>query len=207
MASKVLDASKRLAVAQAVNDMTAAKPFADIQVGEICEAVDISRSSFYRLFEDKYGIARWCHFLAFRAGICEIGRTLNVRQGNEVTLSGVRMFGGILSGAARERGSNTFYSLITNRHRDSMRETLSDYLHEDIDDELSFQIDMTAESQAVMVALWIDGAYGYEADHFAELMVSCLPRRLFSLLDEPVGPKPAIDVTPASLVKFAIVHS
>lgn len=203
MTPNTVDISKRLGIAIAVNEMVKTKSFDDLRVRDICDSMGISRSSFYRLFEDKYEIARWCHYLVFRMGICEIGRTLDVRQGNIVSLNGLRLFGSVLSSAAHEQGENTFRSLIMKRHSESMWETLEKFKGQVVDDELSFQIRLTAESQANIVALWLDGAYSYDAQHLVELMVSCFPQRLFDLLNEPVTPEDPVEITYSSIVMHA----
>ena len=196
-------ASKRLIVALTVNKMVGERPFDAIRVDEICQTVGISRSTFYRLFEDKYSIPTWCQDLALRAGIAEIGRTFTVQQGNIITLDGISLFRNLICSAGRNQGENTFRSLLIKKHAAAMHETLEDYKHVDIDDELEFQIGFTAESQANAVYRWLDGAYHGDAAHLTQMMISCFPPRLFNIINEPVNPKEPSALTYTSFLEEA----
>ena len=47
------------ALAQALKDLMRTEPFSKISVGDICQACDMSRKSFYYHFRDKYDLVNW----------------------------------------------------------------------------------------------------------------------------------------------------
>ena len=203
MASPAVGASKRLVIALTVNKMVGGRSFDAIRVDEICQTVGISRSTFYRLFEDKYSIPTWCQDLALRAGIAEIGRTLTVRQGNIITLDGISLFRELICSAGRNQGENTFRSMLIKKHAAAMRETLKDYKRIGLDSELEFQIDFTAESQANTVYRWLNKSYDVDSTQLTEMMISCFPPRLFQIINEPVNPKEPKELTYTSFLTEA----
>lgn len=49
----------RRALAQALKQLMREQPFEKVSVGEICEACDMNRKSFYYHFRDKYELVEW----------------------------------------------------------------------------------------------------------------------------------------------------
>ena len=47
------------ALAAAMKDLMQQRPFAKINVGDICEACGLGRKSFYYHFRDKYDLVNW----------------------------------------------------------------------------------------------------------------------------------------------------
>lgn len=194
--------SKRLMVAVAVDDLLSrGGDFEDLHVGQICDVSGVSRSSFYRLFEDKYELPLWCQRFALGAGIREIGRTLDVVEGNYVTCSGLALFPHLMSAAGTKDGPRTLRAVSRELHAAYMLETLGDYLRVPLDDELRFQVDYTAMSQMETVGRWLAGEFGgMQALGLAELMAPCMPARLFSLLNDPLDHREPQVPTLASLI-------
>ena len=59
-------------LAQALFDLLFKKPFQKISVNDLCDACHIHRSTFYRHFEDKYQLLRYC--------FDEIANEMNLRM-------------------------------------------------------------------------------------------------------------------------------
>lgn len=53
------NAETKLDVVNAMADLMETTPLEKLTVSQICKASGISRSSFYRCFEDKYAVAQW----------------------------------------------------------------------------------------------------------------------------------------------------
>lgn len=53
------------ALASAMKELMKTKPFSKISVGDICEACDMSRKSFYYHFHDKYELVNWIFYVEF----------------------------------------------------------------------------------------------------------------------------------------------
>ena len=48
-------------IANALQKMLRSKSFEDVSVGDICKEIDISRTTFYRYFKDKYECMNWVY--------------------------------------------------------------------------------------------------------------------------------------------------
>lgn len=57
------------ALAQAMKELMARRPFAKISVGDICEACGMNRKSFYYHFQDKYDLVNWVFYTEFLESI------------------------------------------------------------------------------------------------------------------------------------------
>ncbi len=53
------------ALAGAMKQLMAQKPFAKISVGDICALCDMNRKSFYYHFKDKYDLDNWIYYTEF----------------------------------------------------------------------------------------------------------------------------------------------
>ena len=53
--------STREKIANALQRILRTKAFADVSVGDICGEIDISRTTFYRYFQDKYECMNWVY--------------------------------------------------------------------------------------------------------------------------------------------------
>ena len=171
-----------------------------------CQSVGISRSTFYRLFEDKYSIPTWCQDLALRAGLVEIGRTLTVQQGNIITLDGISLFRNLIYSAGRNQGENSFRSLLIKKHAAAMKETLEGYKHVAIDDELEFQIAFTAESQANAVYHWLDGAFEGDAPETFCLNMACHALTRDQLIQKTASMKRNVHLMPHENLDCGTCH-
>ena len=60
-------------------------PFDKLAIGAICKAANISRTTFYRFFDDKFAVAQWYANYAFAQGTNEIGVSLPWYEGYYIT--------------------------------------------------------------------------------------------------------------------------
>ena len=60
-------------------------PFDKLTIGAICKAANISRTTFYRYFDDKFAVAQWYANYAFAQGTNEIGVSLPWYEGYYIT--------------------------------------------------------------------------------------------------------------------------
>lgn len=190
-------------MALAVDSLARERDFDELRVDEICEAAGISRSAFYRLFEDKYQIATWCQRFSTDAGIREIGRTLDAAEGNFVTCSGLLLFKNLFRSAGKSQRPGSVKPIARDLHIEYLTRTLREFKGIEIDAELAFQIDYVATSEAEMVGRWLLGDFDADARAFAGLIVSCMPPRLLALVDDPVDHKTPEALTMASFVMSA----
>lgn len=156
------------------------KPLEEISVKEICEKAGISRDTFYRHFSSKYDIAIWHGKLVQTAYIDEAGRTLDL-------LTGYRHHFRVLAeeyvfyrSAFKNLGrANNEFPEMNDHRKQTLIETLRDYRHVDIDDDMLFCIDAFVQLETMLITRWLSDGCSLDSDTFASRMVSMIPNRLY----------------------------
>lgn len=187
--AKTGNSTKKLIVAMAANKIAREKEFDGISVDTICQRAQISRSSFYRLFRDKYEILLWCEDLPFQKGIAQMGRTLTCAEGVAVMLEAFGMFGDLFLStrnsserAARETdGGRKAAALVF--------ETLREYQQVEIDEELDFQVRWMVRGLLDVAVAHSKQEIKGSCTELAQFVRSCVPERLRAILDKPVNPE------------------
>lgn len=198
------DVSRKIVVALAAEELCKAKRFRSITVPEICEKAGLSKTSFYRLFDDKFDVALWIQSIPLKKGVGECGRTLTCEQGVAVTLQGQALFrnlylqaadaGEVVSPDERARCDSTAM----------LRETITGMHHVEIDDELDFMIEWQSVGARETVKSWLRDDCGRSAKEVAAYIAECCPARLREILDNPVSPGEAMPVDFQRLVLMAL---
>ena len=198
--TKTGTSAKKLIVAMTANKIAREREFDGISVDMICELAQISRSSFYRLFRDKYEILLWCEDLPFQRGIAQMGRTLTCAEGVRVMLEAFDMFGDLFLST---RNSSERIARETDGGKKAaalVRETLEEHQQVEIDEELEFQVKwMVRGLLDVAVAhskQEIEGSCAELAQHVR----SCAPERLGAILDKPVNPEAGESLSLAGII-------
>lgn len=193
-------AVKKQLVAVATNDLARENEFDDITVDMICERAQLSRSSFYRLFQDKYDILLWCEMIPFSRGISQMGRSLSCLEGVTLTFECFHLF------------ESLFYSTRHSSERASredagkaeaarlLRETVGEYHGLEIDDELDFQIVWFVNGLLEQTVIWSKGGLPESIEDIAAHIDSCCPARLKAILDKPTAPKNPEDFSMQNIV-------
>lgn len=182
------EVSRKIVVALAAEELCKEKKLRAVTVPEICARAGLSKTSFYRLFQDKYDIALWILSIPMLKGVGECGRSLTCEQGVAITLQGQALFrtlylqsvdaGEVIAPDERARVDSTAM----------LRETIIDFHHLEIDEELEFMIEWLSIAAREIVKLWLKDDRGKDAATVAHWIAGCCPSRLREILDNPVNP-------------------
>lgn len=191
---------KKQLIAVATNNLAREHNFDDITVAMICQRAQISRSSFYRAFEDKYSILLWCEMISFSRGISHMGRSLTCLEGVTVTLECFRLFDSLFLSTqysseriSRENAGKAEAARL-------LRETVAECHGLAIDKELAFQINWFTNALLEQCVIWNkEHCPGSSAD-MAALIESCCPLRLRTILDNPPTPENPEDFSLQNIV-------
>lgn len=169
----------------------------DISVREICERAGISRWTFYHYFDSKYDIPVWHGILVQQFYVDKIGRTLDWETGYQNNFRLLSEEKDFYANCMRYTANNSDGLNLMEEHRKSVIfETLSDYRHVEVDDDLRFCVEAFVHNETYMVARWMRD--GCEPDYqlFAKRMVEAVPTRLFELMGgEQTGDAPESDAS------------
>lgn len=183
------ETAKRLAVVMATENLCSEKPLRKISIAEICQQANISKSSFYRLFHDKYDIAFWAQSIVSDFGIRNVGRTVNVAQGITITLKGLETFRHLYIEASHSSELVSIDELGRRAFCNLLRETVQNIHRQKIDEELDFMIRGFTVMTREFLKGWLSGyGAGVSIERGAEIFAQCCPQRLRVILDNPTEP-------------------
>ena len=174
---KVLDATDRLMQKTPLDKLT---------VKDICAAAGVSRPTFYRYFKDKYDIAQW--YWTFLAENCLKGTGTTITW-YESNLNMLREFQARYDFFLHSFQSETYNSCREHGYRcrvDYLRETITTSLGIELTEELDFQIRFFVDAESRAVVNWLKEGMPNPPETIARYIESCVPRRLYELLDATV---------------------
>lgn len=144
----------KLNVVNAMADLMETTPLEKLTVSQICKASGISRSSFYRCFEDKYAVVQWHIQFVHLNGVDQIGRTLSWYEGYFRTEADFVKYKRFYAGASKKSDYNTIDESIPRCRKETLIETIRDYHGKKLTTKLLFEIEALAamEFKAALVA-------------------------------------------------------
>lgn len=192
--------AKQAVVAVATNELAKHEEFDRISVDAICEQAHVSRSSFYRLFQDKYAILEWCQNFPFERGIQEMGRTLNSFEGAKITLQGFGLFENLFFSTYKssERKQRELAGIA--RGRELIYETVQKHHNEQVDQELRFQAHWTMRMLLGAAKGLSTQEFNESPEEVATFVSNAVPQRLKAILDAPTNPQPVKDLDLVSIL-------
>lgn len=179
--------AKKVIVAMAANEIAREREFDGISVDMICKRAQVSRSSFYRLFRDKYEILLWCEDIPFQRGIAQMGRTLTCVEGITVVFEAFDMFRDLF--LSTRNSSERIAREDAGRERAVVLvlETLREYHRIEVDEDLDFQVRWMARGLLDLSVIRSKQESRNAPAELALLVHPCVPERLRAILDRPVN--------------------
>jgi AcrR family transcriptional regulator len=203
MSRKTAGAAQKIVIASAMDELCKVTDFEHIHVGDVCKKSGVSRSTFYRYFEDIYEVPLWVERFTLALGVGEVGRTLTMKEGYSVSIRGCACFPSLMRRAGRVQGIRSIGEQGYRIHASYIIETLRDYKRIPLDDELYFQAHYASIAEADMLHRWLEGKIDAPADQFMEWLYAALPGRLRATLDVPVDPRPPRDADIKTILMMA----
>lgn len=190
----------RATIAMAANELGKAQSFESMTVDDICQQAQISRSTFYRTFNDKYAILLWIESIPFEHGITQMGRTLTCLEGATVVLEGFGLFNDLLYSARNSTERQEDETKWIDKARDTFIETATVFHHERRDREIEFQSHRAATCLLQTTKAMATGLHEDTPAQAALLIANAFPPRLRALLDNPTERAPAAHINIGSIM-------
>lgn len=153
---------------------------------ELCQRAQISKSTFYKNFKDKYSVVQWYLDLLYRKGVAEVGRTVTWRRGHRITTCGILEVKDLFVNAAKSADYNAVNSYSRRKREQDMVCTLEQYHHVEVTPQIHGQIIAAAAAETAVMAHVTSGTLPLDEDDLVELLVSTVPHELFELMGTPV---------------------
>ena len=161
------------------------RDLAEMSVEEIAEKAGISRQTFYRNFSSKFDIFTWHAIQVERLYLDEVGRTLDWETGyfhhfrllaeeRQAYAVGLRYTGDALFGT----------DPMPSHRREILIETLRDWRHVDLTDEMLFCVDAFTKLETELADKWFRDGLPDPAC-FARRMCSVVPHALYDAMRLP----------------------
>lgn len=172
-------------ILEALSRIAADVPFEKISVASICEEADVSRATFYYHFRDKHDVMQWHFGYVSSSNLREIGRTLTWAEGYRKNTLEVAKYKDLYRAAFSDRGYQSIFKHAKRDRIKSLHETLRDYRHIEIDDELEFQIQALADVEVGSISRWFKEGMNIDVDLLCGYLERVIPKRIHDLLDIP----------------------
>lgn len=169
-------------LAYALKSLMASRPLSKITVGDICEACDMNRKSFYYHFKDKYDLVNWIYYTECVAVLKEKGYNTGWELLEDL--------------CAYFYDNRSFYrKTLSVDGQNSFSEYFRDIVDSDMekifgrDDALAFYVNFYADAFLCAIKRWLLDKDCMPAKEFTQLLKNCLLRTsdtiLQKLSDEP----------------------
>ncbi len=186
---------ERLRIVSVMDCLAQEMPFDKLTVTAICDQAKISRTTFYRLFDDKFAAPNWYVHLVSRIGHVECGRTLSWHDASVITLSGLSMMKNLLMSTKVCSGYDSSENTGMRLRESSLTETVVQRTGCRPDSELAFQIKFFARAEVPLVREWYQDSDSVCVKDMAHAVESCVPQRLHDLIALPDNPKKGTPLT------------
>lgn len=170
-------ARTKMAIVEAFNALIADIDFEDITIQAIIEEAEVSKTTFYRYFKDKYDVMNYNykHILddAVRLSTVQNYRDLFLRlyQLGETKLRAIR-------GAFRSTGVNSFERYIYEYSRSVVEEVTQLNRGRGLTQEEDLQLDVFCYGISYMYKKWITGHYDIAPSDAADRLYEIMPPTL-----------------------------
>lgn len=166
-------------ILETFNRLLKRKPFDQITVGQICEAAEISRSTFYRHFSDKYDVMNYNYKKMFRYAMASSSSTTELATTlYENYRDQLRSMKNIFS----PEGFNAFIPYVHRFLYDKFLEMIGTDL--ELSEKTLMKIDLYTCGLAGISRKWVEGNYSMTAEEFAVASLEMMPEEIRQILEE-----------------------
>lgn len=185
--SLVENVDVRHKVVKAMDRLLGETPIDKLTVNAICKEAGMSRSAFYRYFDDKYAVAQWHMRYVHSQGVDEIGRTLTWYEGYYRSEIGFAWYKNFYLQASKTSDFNSIDKTAPRYRVETLTETITKYHRKKMTPKLEFEVEALAAMEVAMLPwLKVDGEE-VSIEEKCCWMVDIVPKDLFELLNTPVA--------------------
>ena len=182
---------EKFAILTAMSELLQETSLDALKISSICELSGVSKTTFYRLFSNKYEVVRWLLRVYSSEGLDQIGRTLTWREGLHYSISNLHKHHTFISAANRTKHALEAPQEVTCKHRQEiLLETIEQYKKVEVTEKLAFQVEAWACLSTQIAAKWYREEFPYSPQQYADYLESVVPSELYLLLNKPANPRP-----------------
>ena len=175
----------KIRIVVAMDRLCEEKPFKKIRIEDIVTASGVSRSNFYHNFEDKYSVVTWIGNICHEDGIFRIGRDLTWEAGHLITTREMTRFKRLFISAGEGTDYESPVPHFIRKRQQNLRETITQYQHLDLTEELEFQTCAFPYCECIMSGKFRNDELDYDVETFCKLLIEMTPPALYQALEHP----------------------
>lgn len=163
-------------IVRALDELLAEKPFDKVTIAEICKRAPVSKSTFYRNFDDKPAVVEWYtqHLLA--RSVAKIGSVFGWRDAYVLFFKELQHSRAFFCAAAQAKG----YRSMRRSSRRTAVEDFTEHVAYANDPVLEFQARYFASTMIDVICDWVEGGMAGDPERLADLLLTLLPKELES---------------------------
>ena len=182
----------RGSVILAINDLAAGGiTYDEMTTSQICKMANVSRSTFYRHFEEKLEAVQWGMRRVSLVGIGSIGRTLDWHEGVTMTLEATKRLAPFFK--AGGKWANKCYPIVTESfmryHMDMFSTTITIYKRERLDEGLEAVLRFWVFSLTESLNWWRLNDFAPPVEEMTEYIIRAVPQEIYDLLSMQNSPR------------------
>lgn len=174
----------RLKLAESMKELLKATPLDKMTVTDIVENCDVSRQSFYRLFQDKYDLVNWYFEVLADQSFKQMGKQCTLKEGLMRKFKFIDQEHAFFQQAFSSLDSNSLihydYTCIFTFYKQLIEEKNHCQLSED----LLFLLEMYCHGSVTMTVSWLHQGRKQSIEAIVDLLIAAMPAALRIQLQE-----------------------
>lgn len=175
---------KRGSIIEAFMSMIEEMPLEAIRVEDLIARANTSKTTFYRLFRDKYDVMNAIYLLESQRIVEENPDLSNWKDWTYVDMEHIRRHKGFYRHIISYNGQNSFRNTIKQYYtKNIMRQIKAEYQNGEIPEKILFAVDAYTEVNAFLVVWWVNRDCRTSIETLTEYAEDCMPesiRRYFN---------------------------
>lgn len=172
-------------ILNALEALTAEKPYPSITVKTICNRAKISRPTFYRYFKDKDDVVQWYWN---QSGERYLGRLKEAHGWYEENLLMLREFKRhsnlMIAALAHDQGMNSCIKHGCRQRVYFLQEAIAKESALELTDDIDFEIKFFADAESRAIAKWVIEGMREKPEVIARRIKGCVPVGLRQIVDD-----------------------
>lgn len=168
----------RYKLAESMKELMKTRPLDKITVTDIVENCDVSRQSFYRLFQDKYDLVNWYFEVLAQQSFKQMGVLYNLKEGLVKKFEFIEQEHVFFSQAFASSDNNSLIHYDYQCIYDFYKGLIEDKNKAPLSKEVDFLLEMYCHGSVTMTIEWIASPHKEPIDTMVDLLIAAMPELL-----------------------------
>ena len=168
----------RLKLAESMKELMRTTPLDKMTVTDIVENCDVSRQSFYRLFQDKYDLVNWYFEILANQSFKRMGKECTLREGLIRKFQFIEQEQLFFQQAFSSLDSNSLIHYDYTCIYAFYKQLIEEKNHCECDEELSFLLEMYCHGSVSMTVEWLHQGRKQPIEMIVDLLIEAIPEKL-----------------------------